>query len=414
MTTVSDPVQRRTMSVLIVSQALGGLGTTIGVAVAAILAEDVSGSEALAGLVQTAQVLGAAIASYLLAALMGRRGRRVGLAVGYLIGATGAATCVLGGAVRSFPVLLIGGLLLGANSASNYQSRYAAADLATPQTRARALAIVLWATSVGAVLGPNLTGPSGQVAADLGLPKLTGPFAFSVVAVLLAVVVVWTMLRPDPLLVARERAGEVDVARPGTSWSRVRGVAAEHPGVAAGMLALAAGHAVMVAVMVMTPLHMHHGGATLELIGVVVSVHVLGMYFFSPLVGWLADRFGRTPVLVLGAVLLLLSMLIAGTSPTGGSWRIGIGLLLLGVGWSCTTVAGSAMLTESTPLAARTDVQGAADLLMNAAAALAGALAGVVMDKLGFGALSLFGAVLSLGVLAAIVLARREPRLQHA
>ncbi|WP_310964604.1 MFS transporter [Nocardioides terrisoli] len=404
----TDPVQRRTLGVLVVSQALGGLGSTIGVAVAAVLAEEVSGSKALAGLVQTAQVLGAAVASFLLASLMGRHGRRTGLVVGYLVGAVGAAACVLGGAVRSFPVLLLGGLLLGANSASNYQSRYAAADLATPRTRARALAVVLWATSVGAVLGPNLTGPSGTVAVDLGLPRLTGPFAFSVVAVLLAVVVVAVALRPDPLLVARERAGQVDVVRPGTSWGRVREVVTTHPGVAAGILAISAGHAVMVAVMVMTPLHMHHGGAQLEVIGIVVSVHVLGMYFFSPLVGWAADRFGRTLVLVAGAGILLVAMLLCGTSPMGASWRIGIGLLLLGVGWSCSTVAGSAMLTESTPLAARTDVQGAADLCMNGAAAVAAALAGVVMQELGFGALNLFGALLSLGVLAAVLVARRE------
>jgi MFS family permease len=217
-----DAVQRHTVSVLVVSQALGGLGTTIGIAVAAVLAEDVSGSEALAGLVQTAQVLGAAVASYLLATLMGRHGRRRGLVVGYLLGAAGAATCVLGGAVRSFPVLLLGGLLLGANSAANYQSRYAAADLATPATRARALAVVLWATSIGAVLGPNLTGPAGTVAVDVGLPRLTGPFVFSVVAILVAVVVVQVRLRPDPLLVARERAGKAAVVRTGTSWSPVR------------------------------------------------------------------------------------------------------------------------------------------------------------------------------------------------
>lgn len=413
-TRTSDPLQQRTLSVLVVSQALGGLGTTVGIAVAAILAEDVSGSESLAGLVQTAQVLGAAVASYLLATLMGRRGRRIGLVVGYGLGAAGAALCVTGGAVRSFPLLLLGGLLLGSNSASNYQSRYAAADLATPQTRARALSVVLWATTIGAVLGPNLTGPAGDFAVGLGLPRLTGSFVFSVLAVGAAMLVVATTLRPDPLLVARERVGEAQVTRPGTSWSRVREVAAAHPGVGAGVLAISAGHAVMVAVMVMTPLHMHHGGATLEIIGVVVSVHVLGMYSCSPLVGWAADRFGRPAVLLLGAGVLLSSLVLAGMSPAGASWRLGVGLFLLGLGWSCCLVSGSALLTESTPLSARTDVQGAADLVMNGSAAVAGALAGVVMDGLGFGALNWFGAVLTMGVLAAVLLSRREPYLGEA
>jgi MFS family permease len=234
---------------------------------------------------------------------------------------------------------------------------------------------------------------------------------FSVVAILVAVVVVQVRLRPDPLLVARERAGQAAVVRTGTSWSRVREVAAHNRGVGAGMLAISAGHAVMVGVMVMTPLHMHHGGAELEVIGLVVSVHVLGMYFFSPMVGWAADAWGHATVLAAGAVILVVSMVLSGTAPEGASWQIGAGLLLLGVGWSCSTVAGSAMLTESTPLAARTDVQGAADLCMNASAAIAGALAGVVMDQLGFGALNVFGAVLSAGVLVAVVLARRGPRI---
>lgn len=408
---MSDPIQRRTLTVLVASQALGGLGTTVGIAVAAVLAEEVSGSEALAGLVQTAQVLGAALASYLLARLMGRRGRRVGLVTGYGLGALGAATCVLGGAVGSFPLLLVGGLLLGATSASNYQSRYAAADLATPATRARALGLVLWATTVGAVLGPNLSGPAGDAAEVFGLPRLTGPFLLSVAVVAVAAGVIGVLLRPDPLLVARERAvaaGPVDPVV-GTSWARVREVARRHPGVPAGVLALATGHAVMVAVMVMTPLQMHHGGAEIELIGLVVSVHVLGMYFFSPAVGWAADRAGRPGVLGLGTVLLLAAMAACGTAPTGGSWRIGIGLFLLGLGWSCTTVAGSALLTEATPLSARTDVQGAADLVMNGAAAVAGALAGVVMDAGGFGVLAAAGAVLTLGVPTAVLIARREP-----
>lgn len=403
------PIQRRTLSVLVVSQALGGLGTTIGVAVAAILAEDVSGSEKLAGLVQTGQVLGAAVASYLLARVMGQHGRRIGLLLGYGVGALGAATCVLGGSIRSFPVLLAGGVLLGANSATNYQSRYAAADLATPETKGRALSIVLWATTVGAVLGPNLTGPAGDVAVQVGLPRLTGPFAFSVVVVLAAAMVVGVLLRPDPLLLARERVGVV-AAPTGTSWQRVPEVVAAHRAVPAGMAALSAGHAVMVAVMVMTPLHMHHGGATLEIIGIVISVHVLGMFFFSPLIGLASDRFGARSVLVGGAVLLLVAAALSGTSPSGASWHIGAGLFLLGVGWSCSTVAGSALITAATPIEARTDVQGMADLVMNGSAALAGVLAGLVMDGWGFGALNLFAGVLSLGVLGAALAARTANR----
>jgi MFS family permease len=400
-----DAVQRRTVAVLALSQALGGLGLTIGIAVAAVLAERVSGSETLAGLVQTFQVLGAAVASYLLARVMDLRGRRVGLVLGYLTGAAGALLCVVGGAVGSFPVLLLGALLLGANGAANLQSRYAAADLALPQHRGRALSIVVWATTIGAVAGPNLSGPAGELAERLDLPPLTGPFVVSLVVVLGAMLVVGVLLRPDPLLMARELAGVQPGHRTGTSWSRVRHVLRERPPVLAGVVALSSAHAVMVAVMVMTPLHMDHGGATLEVIGLVISIHVLGMFFFAPAVGVATDRFGRIPLLALGGGVLLASLYLSGTAPMGASVRIGLGLFLLGLGWSLCTVAGSTLLTDSTPIEARTDVQGAADLVMNVSAAAAGALAGVVVGAFGFTALNAFAALLVGGVAAAVILA---------
>lgn len=403
-----DAIQRHSVRVLTGSQALGGLGMTIGIAVAAVLAEDVSGSESLAGLAQTFQVIGAAAASYLIARLMGQRGRRVGLVAGYLIGAAGALLVIAGGAARIFPVILAGTFLLGSTSAANNQSRYAAIDLARPEHRARALSVVVWATTVGAVLGPNLTGPSGDLAQTLGLPRLTGPFVIALLVMLLACAVVAARLRPDPLLVARDLDGITAPPARGASWQRVRQVLATRPPVVAGIVAISAAHAVMVAVMVMTPLHMHHGGASLEIIGFVISLHVLGMFAFAPIVGIAADRLGRGPVLGLGAGVLLAALLLAGTSPMGASWRIGAGLFLLGLGWSLATVAGSTLLTEATPIQARTDVQGAADLTMNLAAAAAGALGGVVVERWGFGSLNVFAAVLVVGVVAAVPLSRAD------
>jgi MFS family permease len=402
-------LQRRTLSVLVVAQSLGGVGITIGIAVASILAEDLSGSESLAGLAQTGQVLGAAVASFLLAHLMGRRGRRPGLALGYAIGAVGAALAVVAGVVESFALLLVGATLLGATTAANNQSRYTATDLARPERRASALALVVWATTIGAVAGPNLTGVAGRTARQLGIPGLTGPFVFGFVGILAAGVVVAVFLRPDPLLVARQaamaRGGAPTLA--GTSWSRVRQVLRERPAVRAGVAALSLAHGVMIAVMVMTPLHMHHGGAHLQVIGLVISVHVLGMFALAPVVGWAADRFGRPPMLTVGAGVLFLSLLLSGTSPPGASWTIGVGLFLLGLGWSFCTVAASTLLTESSPLHARTDVQGAADLVMGLTAALAGVVAGVVMDGLGYAALTVFAGLLVTGVATAAELARR-------
>ena len=402
-------VQRRTLGTLVVAQSLGGVGITIGIAVAAILAEDLSGSESLAGLAQTMQVLGSAFASYLIAHLMGRRGRRPGLVVGYLVGATGGALCVVAGVVELFPLLLLGAALLGATTAANNQSRYTATDLAPPDKRARSLSLVVWATTFGAVAGPNLTGLASRTARELGLPGLVGPFLFGLAGILAACVVVAVFLRPDPLRVAREAALDrgVSTGRTSTSWARVRQVVRERPAVRSGIAALALGHAVMIAVMVMTPLHMHHGGATLEVIGIVISVHVLGMFALAPVVGWAADRFGRPPVLMAGAGVLFLSLFLAATSPEGASTRIGVGLFLLGLGWSLCTVAASTLLSESAPLDARTDVQGAAHLVMGVVAAAAGVVAGLVMDGVGYVALDVLAALLVTGVVTAAEVARR-------
>lgn len=396
--------QRRVLRVLVLSQAVGALGITIGIATASLLARDISGSESQAGLAQTFQVLGAAVASFLLARLMSLRGRRVGLVTGYLLGASGAVLAVLAGVLDSMPLLLVGAVLLGSTTAANSGARYAATDLAEPRHRARALSLVVWATTIGAVVGPNLTGLSAAVADRLGIPELTGPFAVGSVGMVLAAVVVGVRLRPDPLLLAREVADAPVVVTSSTSWGRAVEAVRERPVLGAAVAGLAGAHAAMVAVMVMTPLHMEHGGAELRVIGIVISVHVLGMFAFSPLVGLLADRAGRPPVLFAGGVLLLVSLVLCSRSPEGSSWQIFAGLFLLGLGWSFATVAASTMIADHAPIDARTDVQGSSDLLMGLSAAGAGGLAGVVVGALGYPALAV-GAILLAGVVIAAAVA---------
>jgi MFS family permease len=404
--------QRRTVRVLVLTQAVGAVGITIGIATASLLARDLSGSEALSGLAQTAQVLGAAVISFLLASLMGRRGRRAGLVTGYLLGAAGGGLAVLAGVVGSMVVLLVGAVLIGAGTAANSAARYAATDLATDATRARSLSMVVWATTIGAVVGPNLTGPAGTFADAVDIPELTGPFAFGAVGMLLAALVVGVLLRPDPLLLARAAAEEPGGARAGnvvpsgSSWSRAMAAARERPVLGYAVAGLALAHATMVGVMVMTPLHMEHGGAGLEVIGLVISGHVLGMFAFSPLVGVLADRLGRAPVLGAGGVVLVAALALCASSPDGMSWQVTAGLFLLGVGWSLAMVSSSTMVAEHAPLEARTDVQGVSDLVMGLTAAAAGLLAGVVVDVAGYPTLALVTLVLALGVLGSAVRAK--------
>ena len=377
-------VQRRTIRTLVGAQAIGAVGITIGIATASLLARDISGSESLAGLAQTFQVLGAAVASYLLARLMSRRGRRRGLVTGYLLGAVGAALAVAAGAVGSMVLLLVGAVLLGSTTAANSSARYAATDLAEDAHKGRALSTVVWATTIGAVAGPNLTGPAGALAGWLGIPELTGPFALGSLGMLGAAVVVGLFLRPDPLLLAREAAGVPEPPASGTAWRRAVAAVRERPVLAFAVLGMACAHAAMVAVMVMTPLHMERGHAELRVIGIVISIHVLGMFAFSPLVGILADRAGRAAVLTMGAGLLLAALVLCARAPEGSSWEIFAGLFLLGLGWSFATVAASTLIAQHAPLDARTDVQGGADLVMGLTAAGAGGLAGVVVGAWGY------------------------------
>ncbi|MFE9709923.1 MFS transporter [Streptomyces microflavus] len=389
---------------LVVSQILGGLGVAIGIALAPMLATEVTGSEALSGLAPTASVAGTALLSLPLAALMTSRGRRPGLVLAYLIGALGGALVVLGTVVRSFPLLLLGMAAFGAGSSANLQARFAAADLVGPERRGRAISTVIWATTIGSVVGPNIAAPAGRVFRGTPVPESAGPYLWSAAAFLLAGVVVAVLLRPDPLLTARALAPQSPQGE--RKRSLRAGVAAvrESPMAKLALVAVTVSHTAMVSIMVMTPVHLGGHGADLQLVGLVISGHIAGMYAFSPVMGWLADRFGRLSVIGLAVGLLSTAALLAGTAgPRHG--QTALGLFVLGLGWSAGMIAGSALLTDSVPQEARAAVQGLSDLTMNAAAGIGGASAGVIVAQWGYGPLNAIGAALLLPV-AALALRR--------
>ena len=398
-----DPaaLQRRTVLVLSASQVLGGVAVGCAIAVGGLIAEDVSGSTSLSGLSQTASVLGGAVAALPMARVMAAHGRRPGLVGGYVTALLGAVLMVVGAVWESFPLVMTGALLLGAGTATNLLARYAAADLAEDRHRARALSTVVWATTVGVVLGPNLVGPGGSLAEALSMPALSGPLLFSVAAFALAALVLVVALRPDPLLTARRLTGRTERPAHGSLADSLSAVRASPPA-ALAVAAIAVAHTVMVSVMVMTPIHMRHEGAELEVVGIVISLHVAGMYALSPVVGVLSDRVGRVAVLALGNVVLLAAVLVSGTATSHGV--LGVGLVLLGLGWSCALVAGSTLLSESVPVDSRAAVQGAADFVMGACGAVGGALAGVVVGVAGYGTLNALAGALALPMLVLAVL----------
>lgn len=397
-------VQTRTLRVLFCSQVLGGVGVGIGIAVGSLLTQQMSGSATLAGLPQTFSVLGGALAAVPLAQLMARHGRRPGLTAGYATGALGALIVVLATVLDRLSLVLAGMALFGVSSATNLQARYAATDLAQPQRRSRALATVVWATTVGAVTGPNLMQPAARVALDVGLPRYAGPFSFSVLAFVLAAAVLTLAMRPDPLHVAHPDHVAAGTRPPRASVRESFSAIVASPRASLGLASIAVSHTVMVAVMVMTPVHMHDGGmGELRLIGIVISVHVAGMYALSPAVGWMSDRFGRIPTAAAGWVVLLAATALAGTAGPHSSVQLSVGLFLLGLGWSFGLVSASTLLSESVPADVRTGVQGAADLVMGLCGASGGALAGVVVGVGGYGVLNALAAVLVVGVVVVAV-----------
>ena len=391
--------QRRTVRTLVALQVVGGIGNGTGLSVGALLVKDVSGSTGWAGTATVMLTLGAALVTIPLASFAVRAGRRPALATGWLLGSAGAAVVVLGATVESLTLVLLGLLLFGASTAANLQSRFAAVDRAEPSRTGRDLAVVTWATTVGAVAGPNLTGPAAQLARAVHVPDLAGPVLISAMAFALAGLGNLLFLRPDPL---RRDAATVDGVQRGLrdAWTHVHGP------VRTAVVTIAASHAVMVGVMSLTPVHMQDHGAGLELIGLTISLHIAGMYALSPVFGWLADAWGHHRTILVGQCLLLLAVLVAGTSGHSEP-QITAGLVLLGLGWSASVIAGGALLSTSVDPQVRPRVQGLTDLSMNLAGAAGGLLSGLVMAWNGFGTLNATAAVLTVPVIVLVLSGRR-------
>nr|MDT0657056.1 MFS transporter [Micromonospora sp. DSM 115978] len=394
-----DRIQRRTLRLLFCTQIIGGVGLVIGVSVGTLLAARIGGT-GISGLTQSASVVGAALLAIPITRIITAHGRRPGLVLAYLTGAVGGVLVIVAAVTGLVPLLFAGMLLFGGGSAANLQARYAAVDLAPPERAGRQLSMIVWATTLGAVAAPNLAQPADDAVAGLGLPPLSGPFVFSVAGFGLAAGVLLTLLRPDPLLTARRRAlagadaGQIPTGRRGGMVAGLR-IVARRPAARLGITAVAVGHLVMIGVMTMTPVHLgewHSDDTVLRVVGIVLSLHIAGMFALSPVVGWLTDRLGRRPVILGGVATLLAAVTVAGTAGHD-TVRLTIGLFLLGLGWSGTMVAGSTLLSESVPVADRPSVQGLSDLTMGLAGALAGALSGFALDLVGFPVLNLLAAI---------------------
>ena len=390
--TADTAVQRRIVGVLVTGQVLAGLGQGATLAIGAVIAAEIAGP-ALSGAAATSSTLGAAIAAIPLARLAQRLGRRPALATGAFTAALGSILTVVGTGLVFFPLLVVGFAMLGVGTAVGLQARFAATDVAAPARRGRDLSLVVWSTTIGAVIGPNLFGPGELIQHALGLPTHTGSFVIAIAAQLLAAALYVVALRPDPLLLAKGR--EVELA-PVADAGVVRGRST----LVFAIGTIAVSHAVMVSIMSMTPVHLTSHGVGISIVGLTISLHVAGMFALSPVFGWASDRVGRMPVIIAGQAMLAASVVVIGLAEQSDV-AVTVALVLLGLGWSAATVAGSALVSDLVTGATRVRVQGRTDTIMSLSGALGGASAGPVLALLGYSGLAWAAGVLVVLVVAA-------------
>lgn len=403
-------LQRRTLTVVVASQVLGGAGLAAGVTVGALLAQEMLGTDRLAGVPTMLFTLGSALAAFLVGRVTQRAGRRVGLGLGFAAGGLGAVGVVVAAALGAVPLLLVSLFVYGAGTSTNLQARYAGTDLAAPDRRATAASVAMVSTTLGAVAGPNLVEPLGGLATSFGLPALAGPFLLAAVAFLAAGGTLFAFLRPDPFLVAKELAGAADGAFDGapSAPDEAAGARRVPAGVVVGATVMVLTQIAMVAIMTMTPVHMRGHGHDLGDVGLVIGIHVAAMFLPSLVTGVLVDRVGRVPMAVASGVTLLLAGVTGAVAPGDSMVLLVLSLALLGLGWNFGLIAGTALIVDATTPATRARTQGTVDVLIALAGAGGGAMSGVVMAGSGYATLALGGGVLSLLLIPVLFLTRRS------
>ncbi|WP_218221663.1 MFS transporter [Nesterenkonia sp. Act20] len=410
-------VQRRTLVVVVCSQILGGAGLAAGVTVGALLAQDMLGSASLAGLPIALFTLGSALAAFTVGRVSQRWGRRIGLGIGFSAGGLGALGVVAAAVADQVPMLFLALFVYGAGTATNLQARYAGTDLAPDSRRATAISIAMVATTLGAVAGPNLVEPLGDLARSLGIPPLAGPFLLAAAAYLAAGLILFVFLRPDPFLLAKrlaaaesaaENTTETADAPAKTAAADANSAPAPGTGAYIGATVMVLTQIAMVAIMTMTPIHMLAHGHGLGSVGLVIGLHVGAMWLPSLVTGVLVDKLGRISMSIAAAVILLAAGLVGAAAPGDSLGLLILALILLGVGWNVGLIAGTALVVDATVPQNRPRTQGGIDVLIALAGAGGGAMSGMVMAATNFAHLSLGGGLLALLLIPVLLWARRR------
>lgn len=400
---------KRTLIIVSISQMFGGAGLAAGITVGALLAQQMLGTDAYAGLPAAMFTMGSAVAAFFVGKLSQKYGRRIGLATGFIVGGLGAIGVVLAALTNSIILLLVSLLIYGAGTATNLQARYAGTDLADKRQRATAISITMVMTTFGAVAGPNLVGVMGDFAHSIGIPNLAGPFILSAAAFILAGLILFIMLRPDPLIIANiietYKREHTYKGQPVTEE-----VKENKRGITVGAIVMILTQIVMVAIMTMTPVHMGHHGHGLSAVGLVIGFHVGAMYLPSLVTGMLIDKIGRTTMSIAGGIILLAAGVIAAMAPSDSLLLLIVALSLLGLGWNLGLISGTAQIVDATIPSTRAKTQGKIDVFVALAGASGGAMSGMIVANSSYAALSLGGGVLALLLIPIMIWSRKGAR----
>ena len=402
MLTITDFTRHRIAAALFVAQSLLSATTIAIFTLTPIIAAQLGGSDAAAGVPSTVNLLGRAAVAYPMGWLMDRLGRRFGLSLGFLIGAVGAAISLWGVANNLYLPFLVGAAVMGAARGSAEQSRYVAAEVYPAGRRARIMGIIVFAGTIGAVGGPRLVTPSGRLAEQWGLAAMAGPFIAGLALFVLAMLITFVFLRPDPLQIGRIEAREEEKRNGPPAAARSLGQLFRHPVAQVAIAAMLVGQLVMTLLMVITPLHMSHHQHQNEAIANVIMAHTLGMFGLSSVTGWLIDRFGRYSMIVIGALLMIVSGLIAPLSTDVP--LLALSLFLLGLGWNFCFIAGSSLLAGVLAAGEQGRAQGASEVVVALASGAGSLGSGYLFESMGLPAVSGLGIGLCLALVGMVLL----------
>lgn len=377
--------EKKNVALLCATQALLFTNNTILIAINGLAGYSLATDKSLATLPVTFYVIGAALTTLPVSHLMRRVGRINGFTIGTLIGILGALICGYAVYSHSFWMLCAGTLVMGMYNASGQYYRFAAADVASPDFKSKAISLVMAGGLVGGVLGPQTSKWTKDLLPGEFLGSYLALIGFCVIALVLQ------RMMDIPRLTAAEQK---DQGRP------LREIARQ-PAFLVAVMSGMVGYGIMNLLMTATPLAMKSCAHPFSDAAFVIQWHVIAMFAPSFFTGSLIKRFGVHNILFTGVLLSLSCVAIALSGVE--VMHFWVALVLIGVGWNFMYLGGTTLLTETHTPAEKAKVQGANDMAIFITMAISSASSGWLFSARGWEIMN-YGAIPFLLVTGATIL----------